>query len=150
MAGVLTDTQLSMLSGDFDTVFNTLSNGRTVVVVKDPIQTPISNPVTSNNLFGFGSQQTNPIFNLTPVTGVFPAMIMYGTFHPSPLNPEINVRIYAGPVTIKVQQNCKDFIDNGNTQHILADGKAFYIDGEARRQLFLNSSYYLYTLKATK
>jgi len=145
----LSDAEKASLSGNFDTVFQTLSNGRTVTVVKEPLKTLVSTP-SSNNLFGFGERQTDPTFIYTPVSGIFPAMIIYASKHPSPLNPEINVRVYAGPVTIKVQQDCRDYINDGVNKHILADGKTFFLDGEERRQLFLNGTYYFYNLKATK
>lgn len=146
----LSDNERVTLSGQMDMVFNTLSQGRTITVIKEPARTMIANPVSSN-IFGFGEHQENPIYTYSPISGVFSAIINYGATHTSPLNPEINVRIYSGPVTMKVKRDCKDYIFcDRNTKHILIDDKAFYIDGEPIRQMLLNSEYFIIPLKATK
>jgi len=146
----LSASERAILSGNCDSIFTTLSNGRTIEVVKEPLKTLVS-PNLTNNMFGFGEKQADPVFSYTPISQTFPAIIIYGSNHPSPLNPEINVRIYAGPVTIKVKKDCRDFIvDGGLTKHILADGKTFLLDGEPRRQMFLNGEFFFFTLNATK
>ena len=145
----LTEDQRAVLSGDFDTVFQTLSNGRNIIVEKEPIKTLVSLP-PSSAVFGFGESQQEAIYNYTPVSGIFPAVIMYGHSFPSPMNPEINVRSLAGPITVKIRQDCRDFIMDGQTRYIIADNIQFIMDGEPRRQLFLNGVYYFLSLKATK
>jgi hypothetical protein len=149
MADFLTTAERSSLSGDMNTIFDTMSKGRTITVVLEPIQTLVVE-TSSENVFGFGDTQKEEVYSYTPVSGIFPAMIMYPMEHPSPLNAETNVLLYAGKITIKVQQNCRDYIKTGSVVKILADNKQFDIDGEERRQMFLNDSYYYFDLKATK
>ena len=149
MADFLTTGERAMLSGDMDSIFDTMSNGRTITIVLEPIKTLVTSS-SSENEFGFGGSQKEDIYAYTPSSGTFPAMIIYPMNHPSNLSPEINAMIYAGDITIKVQSNCKDFIQNNTVMKILTDDKTFEIDGEPRRQMFLNSNYYFYQLKATK
>jgi hypothetical protein len=127
-----------------------MCRGKTVTVVKEPLKTTVSSPITQNNVFGFGEMQANSVYDYTPVTGVFPAFIIYPRDYQTSLNSEIDIRVGSEPIKIKVQQDCRDFIYNGRTLHLIADNKTFYLDGEARLQLFLNGNYYFFNLKETK
>jgi hypothetical protein len=126
-----------------------MTKGTTIVVVKEPIQTLVV-PEPSGNLFGFGENQMADIYTYTPVTGVFPAMLMYrNVMNTAPLAPEINARIPAWPISIKVKQDCRDYIVNGKTEKILADGKTFVLDGSDQCQMTICTHYYLFPLKET-
>lgn len=150
MSDFLTTGERAAISGDMDMIFDTMSKGRTITIVKSPIKTVIQ-VVNNNNAFGFGDDQQEPIYSYTPVSGVFPAIIVYPRNHLSPLSAELNARIYAGKITIKVKQDCRDFLRDANAVNtIILDGKNFDIEGEERRQMFLNDTYYLFDLEATK
>lgn len=149
MAGFLSTTELASINSDFDTVFLTMSNGRFVTVVKEPIKTLVSTPST-NNLYGFGEKQADPTYVFTPNFKTFPCILSYGQKINLPLNPEINVRIYAGPATLKVKKDCYDYIMQGGVKHLGVENEDFYIDGEIRRQMFFSTEYYIVALKATK
>lgn len=149
MSDYLTATERANFSGDASLIFDTMSKGRTVTIVREPIKTIIAQSSTEN-LFGFGADQKDAVYAYTPVSGVFPAIIKYPMDHPSPLNPEMGVRIYAGPMTMKVKTDCRDYINGGKVEYIITDNKQFMIDGEERRQMFLNSEYFFFTLKALK
>ena len=149
MSDYLTDSERAAWSGDASMIFDTMSKGRTVTIVREAIKTVVTQSSTEN-VFGFGPDQRDPIYAYTPVSGTFPAVIKYPMDHPSPLNPEIAARIYAGPVTIKVKTDCRNYINGGKIEYIIADDKQFMIDGEERRQMFLNNEYYFFSLKALK
>jgi hypothetical protein len=149
MSDYLTSAERAMISGDYDMVFDTMSNGRSIVIVKEPIKA-LTNLPEVENLVGFGEMQVEPLYDYTPVSGTYPAMIIYPNKHLSSFNPEINARIYAGEVTIKVKKDCRDFMNNGFNKQILLDGKTFLIDGEERRQLFLDAEYFFFDLRASK
>jgi hypothetical protein len=122
---------------------------RDITVVKAPLQTPT--PV-QDGLFGFGPNQASQNFTNTPVSGVFSARLRYSYGPPqsTPLNPEINAYIFRQPVSLKVRQDAKNFIDNGKTWHIIIDGQNYFLDSESAEQSFLNAPYFVYTLKITK
>jgi hypothetical protein len=149
MSDYLTPTERATFSGDAEMVFETMSKGRTVTIVREAIKTLVTQNSTEN-LFGFGNDQKDAVYSYTPVSGVFPAIIKYPMDHPSPLNPEMGARIYAGPMTMKVKTDCRDYINGGKVEYIITDGKHFMIDGEERRQMFLSSEYFFFTLKALK
>lgn len=149
MSDFLSLAERTSLSADMDMIFDTMSFGRYIVVHKTPQKTLISPSSSSDNQFGFGDNQTEDIYIYTPVTGIFQAMILYRRLmtNTNPLAPEINARLNAEDVRLKVRQDCKDFIVNGKTEKIEADGKTFLIDGNPDRQMFLNSVYYLIPIK---
>jgi hypothetical protein len=147
MSGLLSDTERASLGNDVKNIFDTWS--RQIIVTKEPQQTILASGIASpNDVFGFGSQQTDPIFSYTPVTGAFQAIIVNPMSFQTPLSPDVNVRVYFGPMIIKVEKACKEFIYNDvPTKHIQVGDKTFLVDGASRRQLFLNGEFFIITLK---
>ena len=145
----LSTTEQSSIGNDMDTVFDTLSYGRVVTVVKEPLKTLVGSP-SQNNVFGFGAEQTDPTYTYTPVSGVFPVILFYPKVPNAPLAPEPNIRVYSGPVSIKVKKDCRDYILNGKTVHLLIDDKTFLIDDDGSRQMVLNSNYFIFNLKTVQ
>lgn len=153
MAGFFSSTEQANMINDFATSFLTWS--RNITVYKEPLKTPVVNVGQGGNLFGFGEQQQNQTFTYTPVTGVFPAIIRYDDIKEDPekdsiLSPEVMARIYSGPVTIKVQRNCRDFLNNGLTDQVVIDGQMYYMNSDERLQTFQGSEYYIFSLRKTK
>lgn len=148
----LTTEERTQIKADLDTAFDTMSSGHTILVVKEPIKTAITDPNDTNNVFGFGPEQTEPIYTYTPESRTFPAVVRWGNQAQwSPLSAEINASIDAGTITIKVKRDCYDYINEGGVQNIVIDDRTFLLDGMGRRQLFLDDqTYYLFTLRATK
>jgi len=150
MADFLTDEERAGISGDMDMVFDTMSKGRTITVIKEPIRTLVSLAPSSDNLFGFGDNQATPVYEYTPVSGVFPVVVMYPKVQEVPLNAETNVRVYVGLVSIKVKRDCKDFMSDGDAiQDIIMDDQHFNLDGGFNRQMTLHTEYFLVNMKST-
>ena len=152
MASLLSDTEraniLAVFSGSFDTW------SRNIVVYKEPQKTPIDPPPT-DGVFGFGEEQQNPVYTYTPRSGIYPAVIRYSDLEKSiaknsQLTPEMVARIYSGPISIKVQRDCRDYINDGPTERIVVDGQTFLMDGDERLQTYQGSEYYVYQLRKTK
>lgn len=153
MAGFISVTEqagiLATFSGSFDTW------KRDIVVYKEPLKTLVDPQPQGNNVFGFGEQQQDPVYSYTPRSGVFSAIIRYNDIERNPaknapLSPEILARIYWGPVSIKVERNCRDFINDGVTERILVDGNSYLMDSDERLQTYQGSEYYIYSLRKTK
>lgn len=148
MPSLISDTEKAVLTGIFGDIFDTFQ--RSIVVYKEPIKTAVQvNP--SNFVYGFGESQAEDAYTYTQVTGVFPAVIRYGN-SPQDVtqNTDLNAYISAGEVNIKVRPDCRDFINNGLTEKIVFDDRTFTVDSEERKQMFLNSEFYIFKLKATK
>lgn len=149
MADLLSPAERLEFTQAFSGVFDTLTVGRFVTVVKQPLETPV-NPAPDQNLFGQGPDQGQSFYDYTPVTGVFPCYVRYNSYQDADLPPEIMARIYSGPVTIKVRKDARDFINNGPNEKFLLDGRTFLANSEEERQVFLDAEYYHFTLRSTK
>lgn len=152
MANFLSDTEREGISNDAESVFDTLTKYRSIVVVKEPLKTEVSTPPSNDNsLFGFGEQQGETIYSYTPQSQSFPGLIIYPNNKAStPLMSEPNVRVENDKIVLKVRADCKDYIYTGKTQHILADGKTFYLDGDNARQMMLSSNFFFVPIKMTQ
>jgi len=152
MASFISATEQADIIATFSGSFDTWS--RNIVVFKEPLRTEIS-PLPSENLYGFGESQQNPTYTYTPRSGIFPAIVRYSDIEKdiarnSLLSPEILARIYSGPVSIKVREDCRDYINNGITERFIIDEQTFLIDGDERLQTYQGSKYYIYQLRKTK
>lgn len=150
MPSLISATERAVLTGIFDNIFDTFE--RNIVVYKEPTKTLVS-PPPSENIFGFGPNQQQEVYTYQPVSGVYPALIRYGDPNQAQNadnNAEINAAIFSGPVSIKVRRDCRDFINDGPTNKLIVDGRAFLLDSDERRQSFLDSEYYVFKLRATK
>jgi hypothetical protein len=136
--------ELATLSGIYGNVFDTFA--RTIIVYKEPKKTIVPQN-TNNGLYGFGEQQTTNIYSYTPVTGVFQARVRYAD-ESAILVDSTNTYIPVSPVTIRVRQDGQLFIDNGVTDKIEVDGKAYKIDGESTKNSFLALDYWTYKLRS--
>ncbi len=146
MASLISNSEKSVLTGIFDSIFDTFS--RTIVVYKESTKIPIQvNP--SNFLYGFGENQGEDSFSFVEVTGVYPAVIRYKHQNVE-LGREINVYIPIGEVSIKVRKDCRDFINNGKTDKIVFDDKTYILDSEEKKQNFLDSNFWVFNLKTIK
>jgi len=148
MPSLISETEKNVLTGIFGDIFDTFQ--RPIIVYKSSIRTPVSVD-TSNFVYGFGGSQGQDNFTYTEVTGIFPAVIRYG-LPPQEItqNADINAFISAGEVSIKVRKECRDFINDGKTEKIVFDDRTFAIDSDEKKQMFLNSEFFIYKLKAVK
>lgn len=147
MPSLISATEKAVLTGIFGDIFDTFA--RSIIVYKEPIKTAVPSVSSSNMIYGFGESQGEDTYVYTEVTGVFPAVIRYKE-QGIEENPEINAYISNGEVTIKVKRDCRDFIMTDKTEKIGFDNRTFILDGDERKQMFLDSEFYIFKLKATK
>jgi hypothetical protein len=150
MSSLISSTEMLNSTGVFQNIFDSWS--RQIIIFKEPIKQQIL-PQNSSALFGFGSSQSTELYNYTPITGVFPALIRYNDRYASKdksdqLQSEINEYISDGPVSIKVRQDCRDFIIVGKTQKIQIDNQEYLLDDvDFKVDYFFQSMYYIFDLE---
>ena len=152
MNGLLTNSQISSLTGQFNDLFTTLStqSDNFISIVKQP--TNIINNPSENVLAGFGGEAMNP-FDITyqPVTGVFPAMIIYPHSLKSEHFGQLKFDLDENSVLIKVPQSTRDYIVNGKTEKIIVDNLTYgTIEISPTTQNFFTLKYYYFKLSITK
>lgn len=150
---LITGSVLASFSGAFGDLFDTFARyrpDRYIVINKEPIKTIVqSSP--SDAYAGYSSTNVINDYVLTPVSGVFPAQMIYEykTNELDVNNPELQVNIANNSVNIKVEANAKDFILAGKTESILVDGQLFNQASQYKVQDFLGVQYYYFKLTQT-
>lgn len=154
MANLISTAEQSGILAVFENSFDTWS--RSIVVYKQPLKTLVSpTPSTSTNPFGFGEEQQESLYTYTPVSGTYQAIIRYNDIERdlsehAPLLTELLAHVYAGPVSIKVKKACRDYINDGETERIVVDDQTYLQWSDERKQTYLGSEYYIFTLRKTK
>lgn len=142
MSSYFSSSDIAILTGSLGNHFDSFAIS-TIVVYKTPIKTVNYN---SNPLVGYESEETN--ISYTPVSGSFRCIAT------TPKNiaqefgqiPDIKNEIPKNTVRIKVEQNAKDFIDNGPNQNFIVDGLNYINIQDQSVQNFLSLKYYVYFL----
>lgn len=148
MSQLLSSTFISSATGKFGDFFDTFSVGRSsyLSIIKEPVK--IINNTTNDFIAGYQPENFNTTdVTYQPVTGIFPAVIIYGKnlnldkFISMKFNIDLNA-IYA-----KVQRECRDFImNNGKTERVYADAIPYIPQQTPIVQNFLGLRYYYFKL----
>lgn len=151
MASLLTSSQISSATGTMGDHFDTFSRSITVhKESKKEVNSTAEADVNLDFVFGYGEEQPELQLNYTytPVNSAFNALIRYGRDQEADILPDAGIRHPEGLVTIKVEQDCYDYIENnGKTEKITFDSKHWKIVSEARAKFYLTRPMYLYQLQ---
>jgi hypothetical protein len=147
---LVTETEMANLSGLFGQVFDTFSYNRTIVVHKEPLKTVASTFNPNDGVFGFGENQQNIVYNYTPVSQSFPAIIRYKHNINDPIKTELDAFYSKGGITIQVAKDCYTYIITDKTLKITFDDRSWFVMGEPRAKKFLKTEYYLFYLQNFK
>tara|TARA_Y100000004_G_C8857942_1_gene387661 strand:+ start:399 stop:836 length:438 start_codon:yes stop_codon:yes gene_type:complete len=128
------------LSDHFDTF------KATITVNKEPQRT-VSLTADQNIYAGYGAPKTQVTY--TPVSQSFSAIVNYKENQPLEYQDELKVMIEKGDVRIKVEKDCKDYIDKGKTESIEINGSLFNVVSSDGARFFIGQTYYVYYLEAT-
>lgn len=130
----------SALSDHFDTF------KATITVNKEPKRT-VTLTEDQNIYAGYGAPKTQVSY--TPVSQSFSAIVNYKENQPLEYQDELKVMIEKGDVRIKVEKDCKDYIDKGKTESIDINGSLFNVVSSDGARFFIGQTYYVYYLEAT-
>lgn len=150
MPSFLTASQITAFTGIMADHFDTFSHERTrlITIHKEPLRTLVS-PVT-NPMYGY-EDSNSASYSYTPVTGIYPAIIMFNNPLKTADLEEIKIANSVGEVKIKVEPNCRDFIEDGRkNEKFVFDNKTFNVISNDGVQNFLGLVYYIYRLQNTQ
>lgn len=144
---LITGSVLSSFSGAFGDLFDTFS--RNIIIFKEPKKTIVQQNV--DNYIGYSSIDSPIEYTYTPVSGIYPAQIIYSVSAKNQdiLNKEANINLPQVPVKIKVKEDARDFIQVGKTENILIDGQVFNLNSQYEVQNYLGLQYYYFELLQT-
>lgn len=149
MAGYLTDSHIKAFTGALMTHFSTFK--KQVIFHKEPTKT-ISVSNTSNSpIFGYGNtSQPTTSFSYTPVSGVYDCQVSITLDQKANELEEVKNLVGKGRIRIKVEKNCRDFIEDGRkTERIEFAGQSYNSITFDGIQDYLGLKYYCYFLERT-
>lgn len=151
MSSFLNSDTIAQFTGLFGRHFSTFSRdgARTITVHKEPVKTLASN--ATNPIYGYRQTSNPPSFNYTAVSQSFPAIIMYNLNQKMSTMEEVKNTVNKGEVKIKVEPNCRNYIEDGRkNEKFVFDGKSYNTISSDGTQNFLGLIYYLYVLENTQ
>ena len=118
----------------------------TITVNKEPQKT-ITLAADQNIYAGYSAPKETVTY--TPVSQDFTAIINYKENQPLEYQDELKVMIEKGDVRIKVELDCKNYIEKGKTNSIGINGNLFNVVSSDGARFFIGQTYYVYYLEAT-
>jgi hypothetical protein len=148
MASLLTDADKLSFKNSIVDLFDTFS--RDIKVHKEPKKVISEVNPTTPNMPGY-SHDSNPT-NVTYITEskTFKAMIRYSNKQEVETDNFAGTKIPTGMVAIKVQEDCKTYINNGSTEKIELDGKTFKIASNDAVKDHFGYALYVYMIEEIK
>ena len=146
MGSLVTASEISVFTGDYQDLFDTFK--RAITVHKSPKK--IINEINVDFLHGYGEPTDQLNYTYSPVSEDFNAMVLYKDRQAAEDMEEIgNLTYFAGDVRIKVDQDCYDYIKSGKTEKIVIDGKDFQLMTEESVKYFFGFKLYVFHLQYT-
>ena len=144
MANLLSTTEITNITGAFGDVFDTFK--REIVIYKTPQQTAVD--VSTSFLYGYDDYSSKPTnYTLTPVSGVFSGVFYGSSYQADVLLGETKTYIPDNQYYIKVERDCRNYINNGRNQRIDVDSKPYKLIGSEKQVNFLTAKYYVFLLE---
>lgn len=151
MATLLNSDIISVFTGAFMDHFDTFTHDRTrlITIYKEPIKT-IATTNRINPIYGYEDSSATSNVTYTPVTGIFPATIKYDSIQKTQELEEVKNTINKGEVRIKIEQNARDFIEDGRkNERFEFDGLSYNQITNDGVQNYLGLVFYIYKLQRT-
>lgn len=149
MAGFVNNNQIFALSGAYYKHWNTFK--KQIIILKEPTKTIVTSDINNSPLFGY-SEESQPAtsFTYTSVTGVYDAQITENLNQKAEeiVPGEVKNTKAIGTIRIKIQQDAKDFIEDGRkTEAIQYGGQTFNVVNFDGLQNFFGLKFYTYFLE---
>ena len=150
MALLIPSGQIAIFTGIMGDHFETFSNNRNITIFKEPTKTITTIPINDYPGYENSSNETNITY--TTVSGIYPAIIRYKKPAGSTNQDleSVNMRNLKGDVTIKVKQDCFNYVKNGKTEYFEFDNKQFNQISDEAVQDYLGLKFYYFGLESTK
>ncbi len=149
MAGFVNNNQIIALTGAYLRHFDTFK--KLITVIKEPIRTIVTSNTTNSPVFGYGEEsQPSSSFTYTSVTGIFSAQVteVLNQKAEEIIPGEVKNVTAIGTIRIKIQQDAKDFIEDGRkTEAIQYGGQTFNVVNFDGLQNFFGLKFYTYFLQ---
>ena len=145
MASLISDSERANLVSIFTDIFDTFK--RNIIVHKEPIK--VIDQINLTAIFGYDEYSNETNYTHETNNKTIEAVVRYASNHRFSDIDNNAINYITGDASIKVKQDGRDYINTGNTEKIVIDGKSFNVDGQEIIQRFLDSEFYIFNLKLT-
>jgi len=143
MADLLSSTDKAFFATVMGDIFDTFK--REIVVHKEP-QKIVTN-VNADGYHGYGESSNSENVSYLPVSKSFFAMISYKDDQKSDADVSTGIEFSKGRVRIKVEEEARNYIVNGDTIKIDVDGKSFKLVTDDSLKHYFGTKYYVFFLE---
>ncbi len=147
MSSLLSGSAITVLTGIFSRHFDTFGAFQPIVVNKEPKKTTTT--TTDPTMPGYGDESNTTNITYSPVSGVFPAIIVSDRNQRLDRFPETEHVLPNGITKIKILKNARDYIKNGKTESICINDITYNTISDDGFQNYLGLIYYYFTLVFT-
>ncbi len=144
---LLTQSQIDLFSGKFGEHFSSFS--RPFTIFKEPKKV-ITNVTSKDFIPGYGIPSAQSQVTYIPISGIYSGIISYNRDQKIDELFESNKGLSKGQVRLKVQEDAKNFIENGKNENFIVDGLTYNVVSDFAVQNYLGLTYFYYTLEQTK
>jgi len=144
MASLVSAAEATVLEAALGDHFDTFK--ATITVNKEPQKT-VTLSASQNIYAGYSAPKEQVTY--TPVSATFSAIVNYKENQPLDYQDELKANIEKGDVRIKVELECRDYIEKGKTLSIDIGGNPFNVVSSEGVRYFLGKTYYVFYLEAT-
>tara|TARA_Y100000588_G_scaffold369605_1_gene438819 strand:- start:653 stop:1099 length:447 start_codon:yes stop_codon:yes gene_type:complete len=145
MADLLSSTDKTSFQNSVLDLFDTF--GRTITVHKEPQKKVTAVNPTDAILPGYKNTSNVENIEYVPVSASFTAMVRYQDKQGVEVEADAGIGIPVGKVSIKVKEDCRNYINNGRTEHVEIDGKSFKVASNESVKDHFGLKLYVYFLE---
>lgn len=144
---LLSSTEIAGLTGIYNQLFDTFK--QEIVVIKEPIRSVVN--AGSSDLWKYGDTSNESNYTYTPVSGIYSGLVDVDLKPKEVFLSDLEQKAQFETVSIQVQQDCRDYIENGvKVQSIFIKNHYYELISEDIHDPFLSMDIYQYRLKMMK
>ena len=144
MASLLTSSEKTAFKAALNDLFDTFKQD--IVIYKDAQIQLID--INQPRMFGYNERVDISNINYLPITGVFPALVRFDSNQNQERMEDLGNYTTRGQVSIKIQQDAHDFINNtGSTINIGIGDSMFKIVSSVSDRRYITPDYFIYILE---
>ena len=145
---LLSDDEKAQIKSSYEDFFETF---RKEIVIHKVSEVVVSD-INLDQIFGYEEDAAPDNYQYSHKSKCFYALIVYPSKGDQTLNvmTEMAAMIPDGEIRIKVQDDCKDYIQNGKTEKIEVKGKNYTLISTEAEVNNILTGYYIFKLKEIK
>lgn len=137
---------INKFTGVFGQHFDIFSPFYSLVIFKEPIKTYSTD---NARVYGYGPDSNETTITYTPVSGVYPAIIIFDKKQDKEIFFQTKSPLSKGGIIVKVKEDAKNFIEEGRNESFRLNRDVYNVISDPKEQNYLGLNYFYYKLEKT-